>query len=208
MNLLDMLFSTLGQKSSVNSLAKKSGGSESQIMKLITAGLPVLMKALTKNASSKEGAKSLSAALAQHTDTASISSQISNADSADGAKILKHILGGDLGSVLGSLSKETGMEEAQVESALDNMAPALMSELSAVSKAEQKKAKKAKEAGKGFDLSDGLDLGDVMSMFGGGSGAASGAGSLLTQLMGAASGGQKKSAVDGTDLLGSLMGLM
>ena len=46
-------------------------------------------------------------------------------------KIIGHILGGGQADAVTKLTKETGMDESQVNSALSSLAPALLSGLSA-----------------------------------------------------------------------------
>ena len=131
MNLLEMLFGSMNNQDSVNALSAKTGLSGSQISKLLVLALPILLRAMTKNASSKDGARALSDALTQHTDTDNMALQIQNADEEDGTKILQHILGGNLGNVVGGLSQQTGLQQNQVQSFLGTIAPALLSGLSA-----------------------------------------------------------------------------
>lgn len=233
MNLLEMLGGSLTEEASVNNIAKKSGSSNAQIIKLVGVFLPLVITYLTRNAKKKDGAKSLANALGQHKDTKSIATQIKDADTKDGAKILKHILGNDEEEVTSRLAKQTGMSSSQVTSALDAMLPGIMSGISA----SATKASKKKQSG--VDLSDGIDLSDVMGMLGGSKQAkkSSGSGldgllgmlggaaakpekkssgnagleSLMGQLLGAGAkkeASTKKSAMDGSDLLSMLSGLM
>ena len=163
MNLLEMLSGSLSQEASVNSIAKKSKSNRAQVLKLIAFALPLLLTYLTRNAKKKEGAQSLVNALGQHRNTGNIASQIEEADTEDGEKILKHILGDDEEAVTNNLAKKTGMNQSQVLAALDAILPGVMSGISAsATQAGQKK--KA-----GIDLSDGLDLKDIMGMLGGSS---------------------------------------
>ena len=231
MNLLEMLGGSLTQESSVDNIAKKSGSSNAQIIKLVGVFLPLLMTYLTRNAKKKDGAKSLANALGQHKNTNSLAAQIKDADTDDGEKILKHILGSDEDEVTKKLAKQSGMNQSQVTSALDAMLPGIMSGISAsASKAGKKKST-------GVDLSDGIDLSDIMGMLGesasskksssmglGGlmgllgsaaSGGTSSSGSAMGDLMGQLMGSSakkditaKKSAMDGSDLLSMLSGIM
>ncbi len=203
MNLVNMLMQLLTSQSSVDSLAKKSGASSNQIMKLVSLALPILIKALTKNASSQSGASSLLGALSQHTSTEPIEHQIMSADENDGAGILGHILGGNMGNVFSDLSSQTGMNTNQVSSAMNNLAPALMSGLSAATNTA---------SSSGIDLSDGLDFSDLMGVFGavtgGGNQAAQSSGSGLMGMLGSLFGGKKedpKEEFDGSELLSSLL---
>lgn len=230
MNLLEMLGGSLTEEASVNNIAKKSGSSNAQIIKLVGVFLPLVITYLTRNAKKKEGAKSLANALGQHKDTKSIAAQIKDADTDDGEKILKHILGDDEDEVTTRLARQTGMSSSQVTSALDAMLPGIMSGISA----SASKASKKKQTG--VDLSDGFDLSDVMGMLGGGSTKSAGGGlgldsifsmfggastkpapqnkgaeALMGQFLGAGAkkdASTKRSAMDGSDLLSMLSSFM
>ena len=125
--------------------------------KVLPLAVPLLLKMLTKNASDKDGALSLLGALTQHTSKKTMQQQIAEADTADGAKIIGHILGKEKDASLLTLSNQSGLSQQQVSSVLSGIAPALLSVLSAAS---------GSAAGK-VDLSDGLDLSDIVAMLGG-----------------------------------------
>lgn len=213
MNLFDMLQGSMTTESSVNALTEKTGASNKQISMLIMLALPIIIKMMTKNASSQSGAQSLAGALLQHNSKRDMADQISNADEEDGGKILGHILGDDANDVFDSLASETGMSQDQVSTALGNLAPGLMSGVSA-----------AATETSGVDLSDGFDLSDIMGMFGGSTEQSSGGGlGLLGSLLGGGQGGgllgglfgggaddgqEDQSQIDGSALLQSLAGLM
>ncbi|MBQ8305936.1 MAG: DUF937 domain-containing protein [Blautia sp.] len=197
MNLLDMLMGSMTSEDSVNALSQKTGASSEQTSKLVAEALPVLMSAMTQNAaSSKEGAEALLGALGQHKEQVPMGQQISAADEEDGAKILQHILGNNSGAVVNALAQDTQMDETQVNKSLANLAPALLSGLSAAAGSLSKP---------GVNLSDGLDFTDLMGMFlGGGQQQQSGTLGLLGSLFG---GGQPQpQATSPTGLLGSLFG--
>ena len=158
MNLLNLLMGTLGSDDSINSLAKKTGVNASLMTKLLPLAVPILIKALTKNAGKEGGAASLLTALGQHKSTRSIPQQIDDVDEEDGQKIVAHILGDDSDKVVSALAQETGMEGAQVSRSLGALAPALMSMLSSSANTVHSS---------GVNLSDGFDLTDVMGLFGG-----------------------------------------
>ena len=153
MNLLSLLLGSMMTQSSVNNLSGKTGTSQSAIMRLLPLAIPILIKYLTKNAQSQQGALSLLGALTQHKNTNSMELQLADADADDGNKILNHILGGNYGSVMNQLAGQSGMSEDQVSSVLANIAPALLSGVSAANTQQQ-------SAGAG-------SLGSLMSMFGG-----------------------------------------
>ena len=153
MNLLSLLLGSMMTQSSVNNLSGKTGTSQSAIMRLLPLAIPILIKYLTRNAQSQQGALSLLGALTQHKNTNSMELQLADADADDGDKILNHILGGNYGNVMNQLAGQSGMSEDQVSSVLANIAPALLSGVSAANTQQQ-------SAGAG-------SLGSLMSMFGG-----------------------------------------
>lgn len=189
MSLLETLLQSMTSASSLDTMSKRTGGNNDQMAALITAALPILLKALTANASTQSGAASLQEALSQHQETGSIAEQFEAADTADGAKILQHILGGNSSSVMNGLSQQSGLSNDQVGSALSAMAPVLLSSLSAAS--GQRPAQPARPA---IDLSDGIDASDIMGFM---------------QMMSSAQGDasrqpQRQASFDGSDLLGLL----
>ena len=157
MNLLSVILKALLADGALQALAGKTGLNEKQLKKLLPLALPLLLKMLTRNASDKEGAVSLLGALTQHTSKKTMQQQIAEADTADGAKIIGHILGKEKDASLLTLSNQSGLSQQQVSSVLSGIAPALLSVLSAAS---------GSAAGK-VDLSDGLDLSDIVAMLGG-----------------------------------------
>jgi hypothetical protein len=159
MNLLSILLKSLLSSGTLNALAKKTGLNAKQLKKLLPLAVPLLLKMLTKNASGTEGAASLLSALTQHTSKETMEQQIAKADTKDGEKIIGHILGAGKESDIISLSNQTGLSQQQVSGVLSGIAPALLSGLSAATST-------GSTAGK-VDLSDGLDLSDVMAMLGG-----------------------------------------
>ncbi len=236
MDLLNMLMGSMSSSSSVEALSGKTGASKSVVSSLISAALPMLLSALTSNASSQEGAQSLLGALSQHTSTETMASQISNADEADGHAIIGHILGQNTDSVIQSLSQQTGASTSQVNSLLGNMAPAMMSGLSAATTSANSAATNTAASAGGFDFTD------LLGAFGGAQTSAAqaqpvtpfetttqtpsqgGLGGLLGGLFGGSSvqeqapqtsspmelfgGASSGSSDDGSSLLNSLLGFM
>ena len=199
MNLLSVLLKALLSKEAIKALTKKTGLDGKSLKKLLPLAIPVLMKMLTKNASSEAGASSLLAALAQHTGKKPAVEQIAEADTDDGDKIIGHIFGNKKKEELQALSAQSGLSENQVSSVLSGIAPTLLTTLSAATQSA-----KPASAGK-VDLSDGLDLSDVMAMLGGARPSAS---DLLGSLFGGkAVKEEKDSAVNGASLLNSLLAM-
>ena len=159
MNLLGILLKALLSEGALTALAKKTGLNSKQLKKLLPLAVPLLLKMLTRNASEKDGALSLLGALSQHTSRKTMEQQIEEADTEDGNKIIGHILGKGKDQDLLTLSNQSGLSQQQVSSVLSGIAPALLSGLSAATNS-------GSAAGK-VDLSDGLDLGEVLTLLAG-----------------------------------------
>lgn len=189
MNLLSMLLSSMLSSGSVNNLSGKTGLSSQQVAKLVRLALPILLKAMTGNASSASGLASLVGALTQHTSKSSFADQIGEADTRDGSRIIRHILGSEEDAVVSRLAGESGASADQVSALLSMIAPALMSGVSAASEAQvqSQTLSQAAPAGGVFDLSS------MLSMFGG-----------MSQPL-VEEPKQDSAAMDGSALLGALL---
>lgn len=130
MNLLGLLMAAMTTKNALGQIAKKTGLSEKQIKKLMLIAIPILIKYLTKNASSGDGAHSLLGALAQHNNKEDMGLQLKDADENDGHKIIGHILGKKEEAVTQNLSAQSGLTQEQVNQILAIMAPAILSGVS------------------------------------------------------------------------------
>jgi len=204
MNLLQLLLGSLTSNDSVSSVAKKTGVSSKLTSKLLMMAIPLLISYMTKNASKKEGAQSLLGALTQHTSKETVSNQIANADSTDGAKIIGHILGADQSAIISNLAKESGASVAEVNTILNNIAPALLNSLSTATTATATKPTSGK-----VDLSDGIDLSDIAGLLNGGKVSNTNqnpAAGLLGSLLGSGTNTKPQSSTDLTSMLGSLLG--
>ena len=146
MNLLSLLAGTMLSQSSVNSVSGKTGLSSKQIQKLVMLALPILIKYMTQNASSGDGALSLLGALSQHKNNNSMDLQLKDADEADGAKIIHHILGKKENAVTQDLSAQTGLGTDQIHQVLSILAPGLMSGVSNAAEANAAQAAQAASA--------------------------------------------------------------
>ena len=203
MDLLSVLLKAFLSDKAIKALAKKTGIDSKSIKKFLPLAVPFLIKMLTKNASSKEGASSLLEALTQHTGSDTLEKQIEEADTTDGAKIIGHIFGSKKDEDLQLLSDESDLDKNSVSGILSTIAPSVLTALSAATKSSKKSGKKSK-----VDLSDGLDLSDVVAMLGGDM---PDVGDVIGGLLGDGSVSGKKSrkkddSTNGLSLLSSLLG--
>lgn len=130
--ILDLLNSDLG-KTIINGVAGSTGNDSSKTGNVLAMGLPVLMKAMQRNASTPQGADGLLGALSGKHD-GSILDNLGdlfkggvNADVVqDGSKILGHILGNKAGGVEQIISEKAGVDAGSVANILKTAAPILM----------------------------------------------------------------------------------
>ena len=126
MDLTNILGALTGNDA-IDAISKNLKIDSKQVSSVITAALPSLLGAMQKNASSQAGAASLAEALGYHAGNAGdIINNLKAADLTDGGKILSHIFGGNLSSVLNGISKNTGVASNAVSSILASIAPSLL----------------------------------------------------------------------------------
>ena len=132
MTLLKVLLKLMMGSSSTSALSNNTGVSSDLLKKLLPLAIPILIKAMTKNASSNDGALSLLNALGQHKSNKSMADQLLDVDTEDGGKIIGHILGDNAGTEIAGLANQTGLSNDQVSSVLNNIAPSLLTGMSGV----------------------------------------------------------------------------
>ncbi len=116
--------------------AKYFGGNSKMAQMAISAALPVLIGALARNSSKKEGAQALNSALEKDHD-GSLLEDLSGffegkhqgERSADGAGILKHLLGDKRDNVEQAISQNVGADKAATGGLLESLAPLILSQL-------------------------------------------------------------------------------
>ncbi|MEG2037443.1 MAG: DUF937 domain-containing protein [Ruthenibacterium sp.] len=216
MALLDTLVSELVGTKSVAALSKSAGADSSQVQQVVAAALPLLLSGMHQNASTEEGAASLSKAMEQHAGNAksSTSAMLKEADADDGKKIVKHVLGDNTTDITKKLSKKSGLTSAQITTILATLAPVVLSLMGSHKQEQQADSTpsgltgllaSALLGGSASGKSGGLDLSSVASaLLGGGQGGNSDEGGLGGLLGGLLGGGGGASLASG--LLGNLLG--
>ena len=130
--ILELLNSDLG-KNIISGVAGSTGEDSSKTSNVLSMALPVLMKAMQRNSSSKEGAESLMNALTQKHDGSvldNLGKLLKDEENSnvmqDGSKILSHILGNKQGGIEQVISQKTGVTNDSVTNILKTSAPLLM----------------------------------------------------------------------------------
>ncbi len=137
MALMDMLTQTLGT-TAVNHMAQKMGVDSKLTRAAISLAVPMLIKSLAKNASSKEGARSLNNALERDHDGSLLDNltgfldgnrQSQQQKATDGAGILRHLLGDRRSNVEQVISRDTGLDSNTTQGLLETLAPIVLGQL-------------------------------------------------------------------------------
>jgi len=130
--ILDLLNSDLG-KTIISGVAGSTGQDQSKTGGLLSMALPVLMKAMERNASTPQGAEGLMGALSGKHDGGILDNLgglfgggVDDNVKQDGSKILGHILGNKQAGVEQVLSQKAGMDTSAVGDILKVAAPILM----------------------------------------------------------------------------------
>jgi len=138
LNLMDMLQSNMSE-GLIDQLTNQIGGADKQQTAKATEGImTTLMGALAKNASTPEGASSLFNALQKDHDggiledvTSLFSGNVKPEQqrAANGAGILKHLLGGKESGAINMISQMSGLDSSKTGSLMTMLAPILMGTL-------------------------------------------------------------------------------
>ncbi len=131
--ILDLLNSDAG-KSIIAGISNQTQQPEDKTQNVLTMALPVLMKAMQRNAATPEGAQSLLGALNSGKHDGSILDNLGGLFSGgvdsnvtnDGSKILGHILGNKTQNVEQAIGAKAGVDTSSVAQILQVAAPILM----------------------------------------------------------------------------------
>lgn len=131
-SVFDLLTQSLGGDAT-RQVSRQLGVDEGTAQKAITAALPMLMGALTRNAQSGQGAGALANALDRDHDGSvldDVAGFLGNSGSAGaGQAILKHVLGGGQSNVQNGLGKAVGLDSGSAGQVLAMLAPLVMGAL-------------------------------------------------------------------------------
>ena len=128
MSILNMLTETLAGDN-LDALAGQLGMDKSQASSAISAALPMIMGALSRNTANQDGAASLANALDKDHDGGildNVGTFLNSTDNGPGAGILKHLFGQKRGGIESALSNMAGINQNQAGGMLENLAPIVL----------------------------------------------------------------------------------
>ena len=127
-SLQELLGQENGQQA-VEQISQSVGADSSMVNSAVQMALPMIIGALSQNASQPQGAEALSNALQNDHDGSildNIGGLITGAQQADGGGILGHILGQKQTAAADQISQQTGLNSGQVMQILLMLAPIVM----------------------------------------------------------------------------------
>lgn len=127
-NVLNEILSKL-DNDSLQAISKQANATPDKTKNALASAIPILMNALAKNSSSSEGAAALQKAVAKDHNGSlldNLGDFLHNPASANGAGILKHVLGNKKQNVEQYISKDSGLSGASVGKILEMAAPMVM----------------------------------------------------------------------------------
>lgn len=207
--ILDLLNSPTG-KSIISGVSSETNQPESKTQDVLTVALPVLMQAMSRNASTPQGAEGLLSALSNKHDGSILDNLgslfgggVDENVKEDGSKILGHVLGDKQSNVQNAISQKSGIDAGTIAQILKVAAPILMGILGSQAKQKNINSPSGLE-----DMLDGLlkgnspqnERGFLESILD-----ADGDGNVIDDVAGMVLGGNKKKGGLG-GLLGGLFG--
>jgi hypothetical protein len=139
-NILDLIQGLLTPEV-IAAISKQTGATPQQTETVADAGLHSILGGLANNAATPEGASGILAALDKDHDGSILNdilgmvtgaAQPQNPSAVNGAGILQHVLGGNLGSVAGAIAQMSGLNAGVVMAILSKIAPLVMGTLGGV----------------------------------------------------------------------------
>ncbi len=130
--LLETLGEVLVNSNSAGKLSRKIGADESTTGSALSMALPLILGALNKNSTDRNGAENLLGALSRDHDGSvldHLDDLLDNPDNGPGDGILRHALGSNRGRVESSLGKSTGLDANSIATILKVAAPLIMGAL-------------------------------------------------------------------------------
>ncbi|CAM3881480.1 DUF937 domain-containing protein [Deinococcus frigens] len=187
------IFNMLGGMSNAQQqVSQQTGATPQQSESAMEAAIPLLLGAMTRNASNPNGAASLTDALGQHDGSALDMFSRGNASSMqEGQKILGHVFGNQQQSAANAVSKRAGIDPQLAMQILSMAAPLVLGYLA-----------RQRRQGGGQQGQGGGDIGSILGGLLGG-GAAGGMGGMLGGLLG---GGQQAPQPQMQDQRGGVLG--
>ena len=135
--IMDMITQQMGS-SMMEQMAQKIGGDNENVKRAAAVAVPMILAAIKRNASSKQGAEDLAGALDRnHSDggvLGNLGNLLGSSSMKDGGKILGHVFGNKQSNVQQQLGKATGLGGQGAGDLMSMLAPMVMGALGSAKK--------------------------------------------------------------------------
>ena len=147
-------------------LSKATGIDEKAAASVLTDVMPLLINGAKSQSTNKDTATSFIEALASHgeKDSSDMAKFIKNVDVADGAKIVKHLLGSEKESKAQKISEKSGVDIKKVAMVMALAAPLVMNKLGKSAKKKAKENSKSDVADVVGAIVENVDVADVIKV--------------------------------------------
>ena len=147
-------------------VAEMLGVDEKAANNAIDTVVPLLLKGMQGQLKNKDTKDSFLQALNDHSkdDTDDLKKAVKNADTVDGAKIVKHLLGAGQEEAAAKAKKKSGLDTKTILKIMAILAPILMSKMGKTAKTETAKSGSDDMVSIVGGLLDGVDAGDVIKI--------------------------------------------
>lgn len=211
MTLSELISGDLLDSKSLKAISAETETDTSDVKRVITSAVPILLQGMVQNSQTKSGAASLEKALDEHASVdvgKTLTTYLKKVDTADGSKIVKKILGDNTTDITKGLSKQTKVSTTNIKKILATVAPLILSllgyEKASTNTSSGGLASLISSFLGGSSLNNSsISIGNIASALLGSSNSSSGnsTASLITTLLG----GGSSSSSSGGDLAGTLL---
>ena len=140
MNALTQIITQQLAGNASQTIAQRFGISETTANRAVQIGVPLILAALARNANDPQGAHSLHQAINEDHDGSifdNLMGYVSNPQSANGARILGHVFGGQKPTIENNLAQATGLDQSSASGLLETLAPLVMGAVGQAQQQEQ-----------------------------------------------------------------------
>ena len=140
MNAITQMITQQLAGGAVRSISQRLGISESAANTAVQIAVPLILTALARNASNKQGAEDLHNAINNDHDGSifdNLSSYLGNPETGNGAGILGHVFGSQEPAIANNLAQASGLDQSSANGVLETVAPLVMG---ALGQAQQQQA--------------------------------------------------------------------
>jgi hypothetical protein len=129
MNAISQMVTQQVAGAAAGQMAQRLGISESTAQTAVQLAVPLILSALTRNASQPQGAQALHDAVTSDHDGSildNLAGYFGNPQAANGSGILSHVFGGQRPAVENQLAQATGIDQSSAGNLLEMVAPLVM----------------------------------------------------------------------------------